>query len=305
MAGAAAGGAGGAAALPALLPALPFPPEQLAVPGSVRLLHLFEARYLALLEECQRQPSSPGRPRPLLVHLSVAEAKDPMGNAGWEVQRESCLLCELLDFRQVDLGVLATVRAVEQVYVEEVEGDEVYLQALTTPVVREAGRSGRAGEEGDLKEGDLAEQASRVRAVLGDVLDLSRKLVDTGVPAPAEAGGLSPEELPDEIRDELLVKSGGPAGEALRDLPLAQALNWAEDAGGGAGGELEGMSRLGWAALQPCPGASAEETEDLVLRRMFSLEAETLGERLDLSYEYAEECRSRLAAKVALVSLKL
>ena len=223
-----------------------------------------------------------------------------MGSAGWEVQRESCLLCELLDFRQVDLGVLATVRAVEQVYVEEVEGDEVYLQALTTPVVRKAGCSGRAGERGD-----LAEQASRVRAVLGDVLDLSRKLVDTGVPAPAEAGGLSPEELPDEIRDELLVRGGGPAGEALRDLPLAQALVWADDAGGGTGGELEGVSRLGWAALQPCPGASAEETEDLVLRRMFSLEAETLGERLDLSYDYAEECRSRLAAKVALVSLEL
>jgi len=262
----------------------------------VRLLHLFEARYLALLEACQRQPSSPGRPRPLLVHLSVAEAEDPQGVAGWEVQRESCLLCELLDFRQVDLGVLATVRAVDQVCVDEVEGGEPYLQARATPVRREVGRGRTAGP-------DLAEQAARMRAVLGDTLDLSRKLVDTGVPAPAEAGSLSPEELPDEIRDDML-QGGSLAGEALRQLPLEQALAWAEEAGGADGG-AEGAARLGWAALQPCPGASGEEAEDLVLQRMFGLEAETLGARLDLCHNYAEECRSRLAAKVALMSLKL
>jgi len=283
-----------------MLPALPFPPEQLAVPGSVRLLHLFEARYLALLEACQRQPSSPERPRPLLVHLSVAEAEDPLGVAGWEVQKEACLLCELLDFRQVDLGVLATVRAVDQVFVDTVEGgEEPYLQARATPVRREVGGGQAAWSAAQ----PVAEQAARMRAVLGDTLDLSRKLVDTGVPAPAEAGSLSPEELPDEIRDEML-RGGNLAGEALRQLPLEQALAWAEEAGGADGG-VEGAARLGWAALQPSPGASGEETEELVLRRMFGLEAETLSERLDLCQEYAEECRSRLAAKVALMSLKL
>eukprot|EP00775_Hariotina_reticulata_P002015 gene2015-2337_t len=63
---------------PLEVPILPFPVEEVLLPGSVKTLHLYEARYLSLLDEVLSNPSS----NKLFVHTVVEQlgSGDPVGS---------------------------------------------------------------------------------------------------------------------------------------------------------------------------------------------------------------------------------
>eukprot|EP00879_Flechtneria_rotunda_P028469 GHRR01030585.1.p1 GENE.GHRR01030585.1~~GHRR01030585.1.p1 ORF type:complete len:179 (+),score=29.43 GHRR01030585.1:478-1014(+) len=61
---------------PLTMPLLPFAVEEVLLPGAVKTLHLFEARYLAMLEEVLSSPNS----NKLFAHVVVEQPGNPVGS---------------------------------------------------------------------------------------------------------------------------------------------------------------------------------------------------------------------------------
>lgn len=297
------------------VPGLPFPPMELTVPGAQRTLHLYEARYLSLLDHALALPGQ------RMVHLAVAEGVTPEGEFGWEVKRNDCCLMEVVETRKAEVGALVTLRAVAQIYLKEVTSTEPYIQCTVDPVKLVVGAP----------DAEVLDKARDLQVVLDDILHLSEKLVQAGVLAPLEVGTVAPEDFPD----------GG--GDAARQLPLQASVEWAREVsraapfpfappvgarsspgafqglttpplllprahlrqaqleGGGSG--LEHAVRLAWAALQAAPGATAAEQDGLLQARSAAMQCISLHDRLDLALGYALGQRSQLAAKTALQTL--
>ena len=304
------------------VPGLPFPPMELTVPGAQRTLHLYEARYLSLLDHALALPGQ------RMVHLAVAEGVTPEGDFGWEVKRNDCCLMEVVETRKAEVGALVTLRAVAQIYLKEVTSTEPYIQCTVDPVKLVVGAP----------DAEVLDKARDLQVVLDDILHLSEKLVQAGVLAPLEVGTVAPEDLPD----------GG--GDAAPQLPLQASVEWAREVravraapprspsppppvgarssspgrvpgadasaavaparaprggpqleGGGSG--LEHAVRLAWAALQAAPGATAAEQDGLLQARSAAMQCISLHDRLDLALGYALGQRSQLAAKTALQTL--
>ncbi|KAL0360033.1 UNVERIFIED_CONTAM: hypothetical protein Sradi_3687800 [Sesamum radiatum] len=92
-----------------VLPLLPFPIDQVLVPSEAKTLHLYEARYIALLEE------SLFRKNKLFVHFVL----DPIGSSGTSPEtsfaaRYGCLVI-IEKVEQLEIGALVSIRGVGRV----------------------------------------------------------------------------------------------------------------------------------------------------------------------------------------------
>lgn len=111
-----------------MLPLLPFPLEQVLVPSGSKTLHLYEARYLELLEE------SISRKKKLFVHFVL----DPIvvGYATAEssfAARYGCLVVvEKVD--RLDVGALVSVRGIGRVTITKFEQADPYLIGVVLPL---------------------------------------------------------------------------------------------------------------------------------------------------------------------------
>ncbi|KAL3638681.1 hypothetical protein CASFOL_016588 [Castilleja foliolosa] len=108
------------------LPLLPFPIDQVLVPSEVKTLHLFEARYIALLEESLYQKNK------LFVHFVL----DPIGFAGTSVEeaaRYSCLAI-IEKVERLEIGALVLIRGVGRVKILDFKQDEPYLTGEVMPL---------------------------------------------------------------------------------------------------------------------------------------------------------------------------
>ncbi|KAL2490144.1 ATP-dependent protease La (LON) domain protein [Forsythia ovata] len=111
-----------------VLPLLPFPIDQVLVPSEVKTLHLYEARYLALLEE------SLFVKKKLFVHfvldpiiLSDTSAEAPFA------ARYGCLV-KIEKVEQLEVGALVLIRGVGRVKVLKFKQVEPYLTGVVTPL---------------------------------------------------------------------------------------------------------------------------------------------------------------------------
>ncbi|KAL0314119.1 UNVERIFIED_CONTAM: hypothetical protein Sangu_2256300 [Sesamum angustifolium] len=92
-----------------VLPLLPFPIDQVLVPSEAKTLHLYEARYIALLEE------SLFRKNKLFVHFVL----DPVASSGTSPEtsfaaRYGCLVI-IEKVEQLEIGALISIRGVGRV----------------------------------------------------------------------------------------------------------------------------------------------------------------------------------------------
>ncbi|KAL1533911.1 hypothetical protein AAHA92_33726 [Salvia divinorum] len=92
-----------------VLPLLPFPIDQVLIPSEVKSLHLYEARYIALLEESLFQKNK------LFVHFVL----DPIGLGGTSAEasfaaRYGCLVT-IEKVEKLDIGALVLIRGVGRV----------------------------------------------------------------------------------------------------------------------------------------------------------------------------------------------
>ncbi|KAI3464322.1 hypothetical protein Pfo_020985 [Paulownia fortunei] len=111
-----------------VLPLLPFPTDHVLVPSEAKTLHLYEARYIALLEESLFQKNK------LFVHFVL----DPIGFSGTSVEasfaaRYGCLVI-IEKVERLEIGALILIRGVGRVKVLEFKQTQPYLTGEVSPL---------------------------------------------------------------------------------------------------------------------------------------------------------------------------
>ncbi|XP_059630966.1 uncharacterized protein LOC132273878 isoform X3 [Cornus florida] len=110
------------------LPLLPFPIDQILVPSECRTLHLFEARYLALLEE------SLFRKKKLFVYfvLDPIATTDASAEASFAARYGCLVVIEKVE--RLDVGALVSIRGVGRVTLVKFVQADHYLKGLVVPL---------------------------------------------------------------------------------------------------------------------------------------------------------------------------
>ncbi|KAJ9559818.1 hypothetical protein OSB04_004978 [Centaurea solstitialis] len=110
------------------LPLLPFPSEQVLVPSEAKTLHLFEARYLKLLDE------SLFKKKKLFVHFVL----DPivvssMSKEASFAAKYGCLVA-IEKVEQLDVGALVSIRGIGRVTLVKFAKVEPFLEGIVLPL---------------------------------------------------------------------------------------------------------------------------------------------------------------------------
>lgn len=110
------------------LPLLPFPSDQVLVPSEAKTLHLFEARYLKLLDECLFKKKK------LFVHFVL----DPivvssMSKEASFAARYGCLVV-IEKVEQLDVGALVSIRGIGRVTLVKFAKVDPFLEGVVLPL---------------------------------------------------------------------------------------------------------------------------------------------------------------------------
>ncbi|KAF7053020.1 hypothetical protein CFC21_061019 [Triticum aestivum] len=108
-------------------PLLPFQPAEVLIPSECKTLHLYEARYLALLEEAlyKRQNS--------LVHFVLDPVLSSSSKDSFAV-RYGCLV-QIESVQKLDFGALVSIRGVCRVNIKNLLQMEPYLRGDVSPMM--------------------------------------------------------------------------------------------------------------------------------------------------------------------------
>ncbi|KAJ4917232.1 ATP-dependent protease La (LON) domain protein [Raphanus sativus] len=110
------------------LPLLPFSMSEVLVPTESKTLHLYEARYLALLEESMK------RKKNMFVHfildpISISEEATEASFAA----RYGCLVL-IENVERLDIGALVSIRGAGRVKISRILGADPYLSGEVRPI---------------------------------------------------------------------------------------------------------------------------------------------------------------------------
>lgn len=110
------------------LPLLPFPKDQVLVPSEAKKLHLYEARYLALLEESLFKNKS------LFVHfvLDPIAVNETLTEASFAA-RYGCLV-SVEKVERLDVGALVFIRGIGRVKIVKFAQEEPFLRGAVVPL---------------------------------------------------------------------------------------------------------------------------------------------------------------------------
>ncbi|XP_020679546.1 uncharacterized protein LOC110097504 isoform X1 [Dendrobium catenatum] len=110
------------------LPLLPFESEEVLIPSESKMLHLYEARYLALLEESLLERKG------LFVHFVMEPVLTDRSSSGTPfVAIYGCLvLIENID--RLDIGALVSIRGICRVSIVDLMQLEPYLRGIVMPI---------------------------------------------------------------------------------------------------------------------------------------------------------------------------
>ncbi|CAI7740690.1 unnamed protein product [Closterium sp. NIES-54] len=155
------------------LPCLPFNPAEVFLPGSSKTLHLYEARYLALLEEVL------SRSRGLLGHVVLEPMRSEDGQGMTFVASYGCL-SYVESVRKLQVGALVAVRGVGRIRLQQLTQVEPFLRGQVAVVTDDRSEEG-AGADG--ADSEVNKAVEELRAVLRDVQELQIKIkTSTDVP---------------------------------------------------------------------------------------------------------------------------
>ncbi|KAL2633030.1 hypothetical protein R1flu_004509 [Riccia fluitans] len=263
------------------LPCLPFSPAEVFVPSSTKMLHLYEARFLALLDEVM------GKYNNLFAHIIIEPMgpgrsdDDGKGTASF-LATYGCL-ARVENVQRLDIGAAVTIRGIGRIKLIGLTQLEPFLKSTIVSLKDDAPKDEEA----------VAAALNELQATLNNVQELQIKLKVKNRPALDE---LDPIFQAEALGDEPL------------QTPLEKAIQWAKK------GEPDNLAeayvpsreeRLSFAALQPVAGASPTEQHRLLQERLYAMEAMDTMQRLKRVTPYAEQTLANLAAKVALQSLNL
>uniref|UniRef100_A0A0E0MDX3 Lon N-terminal domain-containing protein n=1 Tax=Oryza punctata TaxID=4537 RepID=A0A0E0MDX3_ORYPU len=108
------------------LPLLPFQPAEVLIPSECKTLHLYEARYLALLEEALYRKNNS------FVHFVLDPVVSGSPKASFAV-RHGCLV-QIESVERLDIGALVSIRGVCRVNTINLLQMEPYLRGDVSPI---------------------------------------------------------------------------------------------------------------------------------------------------------------------------
>ncbi|XP_024517619.1 uncharacterized protein LOC112341551 isoform X2 [Selaginella moellendorffii] len=106
------------------LPCLPFKAAEVLVPSSTKTLHLYEARFLALLEDALRKCHN------LFVHVVIERT----GRSANEYAFRYGCLSHILHVKRLEVGALVTIRGIGRVRLISLSQMEPFLKGVVVPV---------------------------------------------------------------------------------------------------------------------------------------------------------------------------
>ncbi|KAJ3703913.1 hypothetical protein LUZ61_007618 [Rhynchospora tenuis] len=106
------------------LPLLPFVLDEVLIPSEVKTLHLYEARFLALLEEAVSSRNK------TFVHFVL----DPLSSSRSPLASYCCLI-HIENIEKLPIGALVSIRGISRVNVVELVQMEPYLRGVVVPVL--------------------------------------------------------------------------------------------------------------------------------------------------------------------------
>ncbi|KAF4366275.1 hypothetical protein G4B88_030453 [Cannabis sativa] len=270
------------------LPLLPFGLSEVLVPSESKTLHLYEARYLALLEEDTMQlpfhyrsslPMSLMKKSKLFVHfildpIMVDEASAEPSFAA----RYGCLVL-IENVEKLDVGALVSIRGVGRIKIVKFAQATPFLKGVVIP-----------------EKDDDPESLSRLSSKVSEMKEALHSLNSLEIKLKA------PKEAPLQTR-------------------TANSLAWAEKTPSIDCDEafIPSLSeRLSFAGFQPhfakntkleligaLTGSTESELLKLQSKKLQAMEVKDTINRLDESLELSKENVSRVAARLAIQSLEI
>ncbi|KAM1738293.1 hypothetical protein ACFX11_014131 [Malus domestica] len=293
------------------LPLLPFPLNEVLVPSESKALHLYEARYLALLEESLTR-------KKLFVHfvLDPIVIDNSSGEASFAA-RNGCLVF-IENVERLEVGALVSIRGIGRVKIVKFVQAEPYLKGVVIPVhdrVPES-ESGLDPKVMQVKEALYSLNSLEIKLKKGIVLAVSRSNQNrTGILVAVECCMITKRvEIQTVTRasDQMKKVESQVECEAPKEAPLqtriANSLMWSEKELGSDCDEAFIPSlpeRVSFAALQPVSGSGESELAKLQLEKLRAMELKDTVQRLDNSLEFVKDNISMVAAKLAIQSVEM
>jgi len=215
---------------------LPFPPEDVMLVGQTKRLHLYEARFLALLEDAikKQNPDKPLQMTDEAIEMDLENGKLEGGPLGYVVQSVVlpgpdegqvafagvASLLAITKFRRLRVGAHVSVQCVGRVRLDGLEGGDPFLFAAVSPLpdvsrpgqvgasalasdpaaVAEAAVSAAArSRQGSPSVPNLVGLSDELLEVHADCCRLEKKLVDGGTTRDSMAPVFFAEDDPDMI----------------------------------------------------------------------------------------------------------
>ena len=288
------------------LPCMFFPAQEMLLPGCSQVLHLYEARFLALLDEAVQRTGG------MFAHVTyLPTGGDDEDDEGMTVNVVATLVrIESIDKEEV--GALVHIVGESRMILSNISQSEAaYLNGMFTavPVMGAPGTIVPSEED----EAAVEELAAFIDAAVKDICLLTDKLLDED----------DEEEEEDDDEEELSGLEWGHAevvnlraamawvegpsitldqlepGTAMTEAPwMVALLDEAEHT------KMQHAERVSFACLQVAPASTEADLQNLVNCRAKAMSPSCgLVERLEAGKEILNEQRQALRAKVALKSL--
>lgn len=110
------------------LPCLPFNPAEVFIPTATKTLHLYEARFLALLEEAI------GKYNNMFAHIVIEPVSDGVEEGVLSFATKYGCLAQIESVRRMEVGALVTIRGVGRVNLAKLTQLEPFLKGSLVPV---------------------------------------------------------------------------------------------------------------------------------------------------------------------------
>ncbi|XP_065013102.1 uncharacterized protein LOC135641573 isoform X1 [Musa acuminata AAA Group] len=110
------------------LPLLPFQMNEVLIPSESKTLHLYEARYLALLEESLSR-------KKLFVHFVLDPVLSSISSSGASYAARYGCLVAIESVKRLEIGALVSIRGISRVNIIELMQMEPYLRGLVVPML--------------------------------------------------------------------------------------------------------------------------------------------------------------------------
>ncbi|KAL9858698.1 putative Lon, substrate-binding domain, PUA-like superfamily [Arabidopsis thaliana] len=268
------------------LPLLPFSMSEVLVPTESKTLHLYEARYLALLEESMK------RKKNMFVHfildpISISETATEASFAA----RYGCLVL-IENVERLDVGALVSIRGAGRVKISRFLGADPYLSGEVRPIqdrMNYESSNELTSKISQLKESIKNLNSLEIKLKVEKILLLHRVLLGNNTNDNIRPRGCAPADSPLQTR-------------------LINSLNWAEDEPPVDFDESFVPSlqeRLSFSAFQPISGSTKSELSRLQQEKIKAMDMKDTIERLELSMGLIKENISSIAAKLAIQSLDI